>query len=578
MPPVDVVVRDSLLKASIRLLSDGRPRTATQIADALRARGIAARAATVNAILRQDGKSAFRFDPAKLTYSLVANTTTGSTLRARIYQKLLAIMKDGRPRDPSTLSSMLTGYDIPVDRSTVFSILSSDGRDLFRFDPKTYTYCYLGLVEQHEPAGDAVTPDTGKQVTLGSAKARSAAPARVNGASTQATTKLSAPSTASASAPHIPQTALATDSPKVAPQLRQEPPRPHLTPLEQTRACISSLRIASPGGQGALTPLPEWARFFAHTGIYTAQQGDSNNRTVVAVAVPTRKYAAAFAALGIVTGRALQQEVKIDLEEHFRRICSLPKGTMLRYMKKERQLRAVFDGPDVVNGTPVIRVRIQNNSDARRYETRVTGTTDLLTKEQSIRVEVATGEETKKGLTSLVGGAGKRVDEKTLLSCYFNVLDVESYILRSRLECVLIGPRNLLECEICDTAIAIEDSNCGVQKGCLQDIVRVRDFLSDDQAYWSDFFVSRGSAPAMPDGDIPAVTVFDGAAGFLKWRDHWRSSNWLVLLDRTEYDFEQAAEQIRTEYVQNRTGDGDARMFPAPPAGVEAVIYQENRE
>lgn len=550
MPPADRTSRDSILKAAISLMSDGKPRTAFQLIADLQLTIHGVEPSMMASVLAREGRGAFKFNPSKRTYTLIVNTTTGSVLRRRIYDTILAVMKDGRPRKPEEIAAIVTASGVTADRSLIFSIMATDGKQQFRFDQRTYTYSITEFIGVQVPVEDRPHELAGAQAL-----------ARVEeSASLQVTNTIYSKEKESV------RNSLLRGGSTVPGQ----PHRQFEDSVEQAQACITSLRVLD--GR-AMTALPDWAQFFASVGVYTAAQSSQDYRTIVGLAVPARNYAAAFAALGVVTMRALTQSTGIDPEEHFTRICPLPKGTMLKYMKKNRQLRAVFDGPADVDGTPVIRVRIQSNSDASKHER---GMTDLLTKEQSLRVEVAGGEE--KELTGWRSGAGRKAGQRSLLSWYFGLLDVESYILRSRLECALIGPRNLLEHEICNTPVAVEDSKSTIHEGCLQDIVRVRDYLPDDQAYWSDFFVSRGSAPARPEAHAPAVVVFDGAAGFLKWRDNWRSSNWIVLLDRTEYDFDEAAEQIRTEYRQNRTGEGDARTFPAVPAGVEAVIYQENRQ
>lgn len=50
-------------------------------------------------------------------------------------------------------------------------------------------------------------------------------------------------------------------------------------------------------------PLPLWGTFFINLGRYVAESNTGENRLVVGLAVPTRNYASALAALGIVVTR-----------------------------------------------------------------------------------------------------------------------------------------------------------------------------------------------------------------------------------------------------------------------------------
>ena len=61
------------------------------------------------------------------------------------------------------------------------------------------------------------------------------------------------------------------------------------------------------------------------------------------------------------------------------------------------------------------------------------------------------------------------------------------------------------------------------------------------------------------------LVVFDGAGGFLKWRDKWAHCNWIVILDRTEPRFTEAVQVVNEKYL-SRIAEGNVRLpGPLPP-------------
>jgi hypothetical protein len=129
-----------------------------------------------------------------------------------------------------------------------------------------------------------------------------------------------------------------------------------------------------------------------------------------------------------------------------------------------------------------------------------------------------------------------------------------------------------------ETPFALRAAGGKTVTGRLQEILGVREFAGRRETYRSRVLPVSGGEPATPDSEgTPAVTVFDGAAGFFKWRDSWRQSNWLVILDRTDPQFADAAALVNQEYIQRRSDDAMIKGIPRPPCGVELLVYREAR-
>lgn len=314
--------------------------------------------------------------------------------------------------------------------------------------------------------------------------------------------------------------------------------------------------------------LPAWADFLIQVGQRVAEQPLEETRLVCGLALPTRAYAAALCALGTVKCRCLERAAPPDPQEHLQRLLALPKDTPLRYMVGGQIALAVHGGEQKVDGQPRLRILYQ---DPRARVKEWSG--KLLDAQMSLGVGVASD----KGDKMLKRKTMRHVELSEFLTCFLGDQgDHTQYTLDSRMECAILGPGTTLRDEICETKLALEDNGRN-KVGCLQDILRVRRFLRPDEPYKSDVFpISNQAVPV--EGDKPCVVVFDGAAAFIRWRDYWRASHWIVLLDSTDRQFYDGVEVLNAEWRQNRLQnvppEGLGLRGPIPDC-VEALIYQD---
>ncbi|MBV8885532.1 MAG: hypothetical protein JO235_16270 [Chroococcidiopsidaceae cyanobacterium CP_BM_RX_35] len=77
--------------------------------------------------------------------------------------------------------------------------------------------------------------------------------------------------------------------------------------------------------------LPEWGNFLINIGSSIVESQIGKERFVVGLAISTRSYAAALAALGIVLAKSVTPLNSITCETHFERLCKLKQGTQVFY-------------------------------------------------------------------------------------------------------------------------------------------------------------------------------------------------------------------------------------------------------
>src|SRR5262249_13121104 len=133
----------------------------------------------------------------------------------------------------------------------------------------------------------------------------------------------------------------------------------------------------------------------------------------------------------------------------------------------------------------------------------------------------------------------------------------QGFARRPRLECLIVGRVNVLRREIMETELAISSDRAIYREGRLQDLLRVHKFLNGSESYRSDICRVNGRAPVFANnGTTPPFVIFDGATGFIRWRDHLRDSNWIVILDRTDAHFREASQVLNQAYLSRIDDNG----------------------
>jgi len=93
--------------------------------------------------------------------------------------------------------------------------------------------------------------------------------------------------------------------------------------------------------EGSWYSLPEWAEYFISLGSKLVEANRSNERLVVALALPTRAYAAAFVSLGMVIGDAANCDVESE-SDHFQKLLALRPHTAVLYRTDTGPLKGLI--------------------------------------------------------------------------------------------------------------------------------------------------------------------------------------------------------------------------------------------
>ena len=323
-------------------------------------------------------------------------------------------------------------------------------------------------------------------------------------------------------------------------------------------------------GTNGDTSLPDWLRYHSAVGAIAGRYCATDRRLVIAVAVPTRAYCAAFTALGAITANASGDEIFVESESQFKQLCELRHNAAVLLRKGKRKLKGRYTGVDTLekNGIPTPHVRIQVNSRAGG------GTTHLISPELAHRVEISVGnrqELPKQQKGHRIKSSIEFVDE------FFPDHSLDNVALKSRLLCAIVGRANTLMREMKDTRLAVQNpEQQETARGTLQDVVRIRSFGAETDHFLAE--VVPADSKTMETDEAPPVVVFDGSYGFLKQRSRWPQSNLVVVLDRTEPGFDDAVNTQNENYMKRRAADDQLEelgSLPDAPPGVEIVAFEE---
>jgi hypothetical protein len=314
--------------------------------------------------------------------------------------------------------------------------------------------------------------------------------------------------------------------------------------------------------------LPKWAEYFISIGKHLAVSDDSNSRIVIAIVVPTRAYCAAFVSLGMVISDAAARD-QSSAAAHFEKLFDLPIGSPVIFRQPAHKiLKGVLQEPAEYKGKLYVRVRVQSSDDRTSG-----GLTYLIDESRALQVQPAkhSGKLPKKQ------GAENKRFANPFVDRLLGDADPVQLGLRSKLVCAIVARKNALEHEIRHTPLALQANGRFHAVGQLQDVLRVDQFTAGEQSYRSAL-VTVGTS--LPSGDVinkvEMGVVFDGAAGFLKWRTMWPDRHQVIILDRTEHYFDDAISAVNSSFLQNRA-DTEIPLLDsgAPPPGSEVLAFRE---
>ncbi len=337
----------------------------------------------------------------------------------------------------------------------------------------------------------------------------------------------------------------------------------------KTQVDINVLGLSKPGGDWQ--PLPDWARYHLEAGLFIGRVHLKGQQYIHAIVVPARDYAAALCASGAVLA-AYENESSASDEQRFNELCALPADTPLT-LRDGRERRRIMTGYFTgvsrdYDGEPRLCIQI--------------GHLDSV----GIRYQIPRDEVWRIGLVDQANDQPQKRQRARILQAInpfakdvLFPLDARRFTEPGNLGCLIVGSRERVaeEAEHQEFATKPKGARAHPSPGVLDDLLRLQKSAGVSNAHRTTVLPVRASKfPEFVANRAPPVAVFDGANGYLKWRDRLRSAHAIVVLDRTEPRYEEAVEQIQGDYVR-RSNVSVPWTAPAAPASIEALCFSMAR-
>jgi hypothetical protein len=285
-----------------------------------------------------------------------------------------------------------------------------------------------------------------------------------------------------------------------------------------------------------------------------------DNKYVMAIAVPSRSYAAAFIcsafAISNLLNRSYEDAEYIDL------IHSLPEGTSVKFFDNGKVKKAIKKNIQPYDGLLLVGIQIEG------------GTTQYIRPENVHKIQIA-----DKNYEHLPNRQAGRtvVPPSELLNALFPDR-ANDYVYKTKIEGIIVGSKNALQQECALPLAVLSNSKKQQFQGNLNDLFRVEGFTLSNTGHRFAVHASGNNDISMMSLENLApnpVAIFDGALGFVKWKEIFRNNNWIVILDRTDANFSDAVSQINAEYT-SRSERAISTSFPLPLSGIEMMYFRRN--
>lgn len=315
---------------------------------------------------------------------------------------------------------------------------------------------------------------------------------------------------------------------------------------------------------GSWIPIPAWARSLMDFGTDLAKIHESASRRVVAMVLPTRTYAAAFLAAGIITERARMLAQGLHLQERFEVLWNLPIGHGVYVFNHTKRFKGVIVGHQEVNGCRALRIQFDKNKNGG-------GTTFIISPNLAHHVQPA-----ERQFSLPRHQSGYEIEPPRLLGQVLFQANMALKQWYSNLECLILGNVGVVE-EASDIPIALNAYSNSLLEGTLGDLLLPKRVQGETAIYFSDLLsLNKDDDEQLPFLMEDTVVVLNGSEAFIETEHHWVEHDLVVLLSPQDRMFSDAVHKINGWYARS-SGLFKSLKVSVLPKGVEIMAFEERR-
>lgn len=326
------------------------------------------------------------------------------------------------------------------------------------------------------------------------------------------------------------------------------------------RQFISQIEHFAYLDNGVWSPFPKWAVYYLELGAALSNYTNPGYRFVATITVPTRSFASALIALGIIASRA--ELPSNNLESHISKIKSLSAGTPIIYRTNNTKYNGTYEGTVNSFGKEYFLIKYQK------------GTEKAIEYGDSYKIELSE----KQHISLPNVQSGRHLSPPSpLLKDLFGSNLLNRFLAESRLECLIMAQQKNIQQELCSFQIGHLNGTDTPSLGRIIDVVRVKgpQFQASNLTYRSYVLAPSGKYSQQFASRLNHyITLFDNAPGFIKWGSYFETSNWLLVLDKTDRNFDLAVKEINALYFRDRVDRQTKLPLPNPPSGVDVMFFE----
>ncbi|EIJ78323.1 hypothetical protein PB1_12204 [Bacillus methanolicus PB1] len=312
--------------------------------------------------------------------------------------------------------------------------------------------------------------------------------------------------------------------------------------------------------------LSDWAYFYINVGKVFYDNLPTKAKARLVLTLPTRSYAGVCIAYGAILSSISDKVDDETINEHFQKIKGMEIGTSVIYRKQSRTYRGIYSGIEMVEGEERIRITIQ--------EKKAGNLTEILNRKQSLSVQIATD----KNFRLPKNPIGRENRVSNFLKTGFKDYNYNRLLTLSQPQFYYIGRKKWVKDEAIDTEIAVYDSKKNEYiQGNLNELLRMKEFMGEQDSYQSHLLSSSAASHKFDliNFSPSTFTIFDGAISYLRWRERFKYTHSIIILDRTDTQFESALFELNDEYILSQKMDKDFPMdIRLIPKGVEMMFWE----
>lgn len=328
-------------------------------------------------------------------------------------------------------------------------------------------------------------------------------------------------------------------------------------PAAQLSLCQSGLSrlFYRSTGSDSLQALPDWAHNFVSLGEESAEQKGEPLRLFLAS--PARNYLSVLIAAGYIT-RLIEivgeDETRSKIDEV---AAGLEKGFLISYATANGRFKGVFEDWVVHEKRKYIRVAVQGRTKKAGELSNMVPYSELCD------LEIC-----QKGTNEVPRRTGQHEAVNPFLLTLLNSKVAKTLQTQAKLDCLIVGQLNRLRADI-ETPVICRTPVGKLEERSLLEIVRIKRFLKQGDAYRSDILLLDDDWER---SESPRLVIFDGVSAFLKKRDYFWDSHWVVILEKTHNQLEEAV-QVANQNYYSRSEDFSLRSDLSELNGFEVMSF-----